>query len=333
MSSDTSVKKLKRINSFNRNCLPTPRDKHKSNHRKNFSFSGISSLNISSNSSSHRTDHEFGDYLHTKDLEWDRHRDFSLIAESDTMSSYDLNERMAELLSYKFLEFEIISPSNSISSVKDWNAGLSMESLECQSEMSFDVLVKNSSFDESYASLFSRIKSFVYTPPNADTLEDLLNFKSLTKVSISSAEKASNSSTVFSEEITSSVTSCKSMPDLRVGHSRRSNEKRFSLLDIGFITGQSSTWSKQRINSLSEKSVETIHVKSTRDLEMGRLDRLCYLFKKFTQIFIGAFGNENSSDEFKASYSAASNELNLKLNTNALGKSKFGHIKKRNIGS
>lgn len=41
------------------------------------------------------------------DLDWDKGQDFRELAESDTMSTYDLNERMQELIKQKFLEFEM----------------------------------------------------------------------------------------------------------------------------------------------------------------------------------------------------------------------------------
>lgn len=44
------------------------------------------------------------------DLEWDKHRDFTLKTESETMSHYDINEQMNELK--KFLEFEMMTGSS-----------------------------------------------------------------------------------------------------------------------------------------------------------------------------------------------------------------------------
>ena len=45
----------------------------------------------------------------TDDLEWDKDHDFSLVAESDSLSTYDLEEQMAELIKQKFMEFEMMS--------------------------------------------------------------------------------------------------------------------------------------------------------------------------------------------------------------------------------
>ena len=55
-----------------------------------------------------------GNIENTKnDLEWDRHKDFNLMTESETMSSYNLEERMDELVKLNFLNFEIMSSNSS----------------------------------------------------------------------------------------------------------------------------------------------------------------------------------------------------------------------------
>lgn len=51
------------------------------------------------------------------ELEWDKDQDFSTFWESESMSSYDINERMAELIKQNFLDFDFNSKEASTCSV------------------------------------------------------------------------------------------------------------------------------------------------------------------------------------------------------------------------
>lgn len=86
------------------------------NNRKNFSFSGVSNKDRPKQEDNNDDENiyqlnteSFGLPLSSIDLEWDRHKDFVPMVESDTMSSYDLDEQMTELIKQKFLEFEMMS--------------------------------------------------------------------------------------------------------------------------------------------------------------------------------------------------------------------------------
>ena len=59
------------------------------------------------------------------ELEWDKDQDFSTFWESDSISSYDINERMAELITQNFLEFDFNSKEASTCSV---NSRMSLQS-------------------------------------------------------------------------------------------------------------------------------------------------------------------------------------------------------------
>jgi hypothetical protein len=54
--------------------------------------------------------------FYCSDLEWDRHDDFHNYSETDSVSDYDFNERMADLVKKRILEFDMISNTSSVSS-------------------------------------------------------------------------------------------------------------------------------------------------------------------------------------------------------------------------
>ena len=73
-------------------------------HKKNFSFSELDCKKTIP-----KVDSSSVINSSNVDLEWDKHKDFTLFVESDTMSTYDLNERLAELVKQNFLDFEVMS--------------------------------------------------------------------------------------------------------------------------------------------------------------------------------------------------------------------------------
>lgn len=249
------------------------------------------------------------------DLEWDRHKDFNLMLESDTMSSYNLEERMDELVKLNFLNFEIMSSNSSCFKLFNTNneeRSLSVDSLD-KSSLKRPNRLNNmqrkhrSSLDESN-SYFSDIQSNLFTPPNAITLDDLFDFKRLTQ-------------TLHTPHLVSSF----SLPDL----SEYSNGKRIyleskhlSLLHIGHKFHL--VYHKRNSIRVSDKRQKD-KLKCPCENGFCFSERIKKIVQKFSNMFSKVFDNGGhlGDDELKASYSVASESLTYKLNSNEGAKLKL----------
>ena len=239
------------------------------------------------------------------DLEWDRHKDFNLMLESDTMSSYNLEERMDELVKLNFLNFEIMSSNSSCFKLCNTNneeRSLSVESLDKPSKRPNRLNMQRkhrSSLDES-SSYFSDIQSNFFTPPNAITLDDLFDFKRLTQM-LHTPHRVSSFS----------------LPDLREYlRVKRAHleSKHLSLLNIRhkfhFV------YHKRNSIRLSDQRQKE---KLKCPCENGSYfsERIKKVVRKFSYMFSKVFDNGGNlgDDELKASYSVASGSLTYKLNS------------------
>ena len=221
------------------------------------------------------------------DLEWDRHRDFSLMPESDTMSSYDLSERMAELFKYKFLDFEIASNAGSMHHSSE-NLLTSPQSAHLPGKQRTNSA--SSLFSASSLSFFSDVQSMAFTPMDAITIEDLFSM--------------THSSHAFAKR---EVTWHRSEPNLsRVPVLR----KYLSLPNIHINTEKKARKSKPSVISVTSSE------SSVNFSRMGRMEKLRSFLRKFKQLFLSAFSfSGQTEDEFRTSYSAATNKLVYKFSS------------------
>ena len=100
---------------------------HIEEHRQNFNKTKIEADDLDSNNLFNRNHLSFRSEKNVRllkpempqvdlnELEWDKDKDFIPIAESDTLSNYDLNERMSEVIKEKFLEFEMSTSASNVS--------------------------------------------------------------------------------------------------------------------------------------------------------------------------------------------------------------------------
>jgi hypothetical protein len=103
-----------------------------------------------------------------EELEWDKHVDFMRINEPDRLSTYDLSERMAELLQQKFLEFEMMNASNQSISMTNYT-NLNARSFYIQRQGTYE--------DEAIAEGYSKADYFLkkISKPIKSGDSDLLN--------------------------------------------------------------------------------------------------------------------------------------------------------------
>lgn len=114
------------------------------------------------------------------DLEWDKDIDFVCKAESDTLSIYDLNEQIQELLKQKILEFEVMSLSDS----KVQNSTFDDDDTDSDIQVRPIIRIKrNSSIYSNGMEIspieFSNNPSSLVTPADCLTVDDLLKMKFL----------------------------------------------------------------------------------------------------------------------------------------------------------
>ena len=171
------------------------------------------------------------------------------------MSSYNLAERMNELLKYTFLEFEITTPTNS------------------------DFSISSNSLN-SYGYLMKSANSLFYTPPNAATLEDLLDFECLIRSSNSLIEKKKRNTDALFDSF------CSSMPDLR-----RNSKIEQSLLNVNEFDNMIQTNEKSDVQN-DEQNVA--NNKTSHCLEESRLERFCSYLRRFMHIVYDALGKLES---------------------------------------
>jgi len=270
-----------------------------------------------SNSSSGSGD---GNIENTKnDLEWDRHKDFNLMTESETMSSYNLEERMTELVKHQFLEFEIMS--NAASSAKLGYGNASFESLNGKSSSvgGGDNETPMTRPDQLYldhrssslvsSHFFSDFQSDLFTPPNAITLDDLFDFKRLTNAANHSPSRSL------------------SMPDLRmftstqVKVSREINAKRLDLMSkhlslMNMFVNLQIVYKKRSAISQAQVKKEKGKCPCGNNVDDFQ-ENIKRLLRKFSKMFFRVFSSDNSErDELRASYSVAQDSLTYKLSKN-----------------
>jgi len=246
------------------------------------------------------------------DLEWDRHRDFNLMIESDTMSSYNLEERMAEIVKLNFLEFEIMSNATNSSCFKLCNneeINLSTSSLNEPNKRPNSLIKQRktySSLDES-SQYFSDTQSNLFTPPNAITLDDLFDLKRLTQ-------------TLSKNKLVRSL----SLPGLRALSSTYLKAKTINLaskhLSLMNIDVKCKLVNERKQNLIRVKEQKRVE-KSKCPWENGTYfsESIKKMVIKFSRIFLQVFDKTENNDklkddEFKASYSVASGAVTYKLN-------------------
>jgi hypothetical protein len=289
-----------------------------------YQLKDLKNKTFSSNSSSGNGGAGCADIENTKnDLEWDRHKDFNLMTESETMSSYNLEERMTELVKHKFLEFEIMS--NAASSVKLGEGNVSFESLNGKSSIGGDNETPMTRPNQLYldhrssslisSNFFSDFHSDLFTPPNAITLDDLFDFKRLTQTCLAANHSPNRSI---------------SMPDLRmftsthlspkVKMSREINAKRIHLMSKHlslmnmFVNFQ--IVYKKRSAFRAEVKKEKAKCPCGDNVD-GFQDNIKRLLRKFSKMFFRVFSSDNgANDELRASYSVTQDSLTYKLSKN-----------------
>ena len=115
------------------------------------------------------------------ELEWDQELDFVRKAESDTLSTYDLNERIQELLKQRILEFEMVSNGESFKNLSSIDGSESdLKSLSKPDGPRYNIsllsAVDTSSIDHSSA-------ASLFTQTDCLTIDDIFAMKFLNKES------------------------------------------------------------------------------------------------------------------------------------------------------
>lgn len=181
------------------------------------------------------------------ELEWDQELDFVRKAESDTLSAYDLNERVQELLKQQILEFEMVSNGESLKNLSSLDGSQSElnspSKLDCHRyKMSLLSAIDTSQIDySSAASLFDQAACL--------TIDDIFDMKFFNKESspVGTPLTEYNKSSFIYSPITfdlessiffvnSSSQVSNSMPDLRTKKNKKDKikmiSKHKSLLDM-----------------------------------------------------------------------------------------------------